>query len=204
LRSVEADLNKKFQQLIRKDGFVDHIYLDDSFGLHLIRHQEVEVQHLVETVRKHGIDALKQMLKSRAYEMLLTLLVTSEKGLKKSLEDCNKTTLCLPLELDYHHFSNGEKQILVMALYWALMKQSNNELPFIIDTPFARIDTEHRANITKLLFKELNGQLFVLSTNEELRHEHVQALDEQIAKVYMLEYGEDKRTRIVEGSYFEV
>lgn len=87
---------------------------------------------------------------------------------------------------------------------WALMRQSKNELPFIIDTPFARIDTEHRANITKLLFKELNGQLFVLSTNEELRHEHVQALDEQIAKVYMLEYGEDKRTSIIEGSYFEV
>ena len=26
LRSVEADLNEKFQQLIRKEGFVDHIY----------------------------------------------------------------------------------------------------------------------------------------------------------------------------------
>lgn len=144
------------------------------------------------------------MLKTRAFEMLLSLLSTTEKGLKKSLELCETKVLMLPLELDHQHFSNGEKQILVMALYWALMRQSKNELPFIIDTPFARIDTEHRANITKLLFKELNGQLFVLSTNEELRHEHVQALDEQIAKVYMLEYGEDKRTSIIEGSYFEV
>lgn len=204
LRSVEADLNGKFQQLIRKEGFVDHIYLDDVFGLHLIRNQEVEIQHLLETVRKHGIDALRQMLKTRAFEMLLSLLSTSEKGLKKSLELCEKKAFTLPLELDHQHFSNGEKQILVMALYWALMRQSKNELPFIIDTPFARIDTEHRANITKLLFKELNGQLFVLSTNEELRHEHVQALDEQIAKVYILEYGEDKRTSIIEGRYFEV
>jgi len=46
--------------------------------------------------------------------------------------------------------------------------------------------------------------LFVLSTNEELRHEHITALDQQIAKVYMLDYGDDKRTRISEGSYFEV
>lgn len=64
--------------------------------------------------------------------------------------------------MDYSHFSNGEKQILVMSLYWAIMNQSHNELPFIIDTPFARIDTEHRANITERFFKELPGQLFVL------------------------------------------
>lgn len=84
------------------------------------------------------------------------------------------------------------------------MNQSHNKLPFIIDTPFARIDTEHRANITEKFFKELQGQLFVLSTNEEIRHEHMVSLEQQIAKVYMLEYGEDKRTRISEGSYFEV
>ena len=110
----------------------------------------------------------------------------------------------LPMELDYTRFSNGEKQVLVMSLYWAIMNQSQSELPYIIDTPFARIDSEHRANITERFFKELHGQLFVLSTNEELRHEHINALDQQIAKVYMLEYGEDKRTRISEGSYFEV
>lgn len=91
-----------------------------------------------------------------------------------------------------------------MSLYWAIMNQSHNELPFIIDTPFARIDTEHRANITERFFKELPGQLFVLSTNEELRHQHIATLDQQIANIYMLEYGDDKRTRILEGNYFEV
>ena len=84
------------------------------------------------------------------------------------------------------------------------MNQSYNELPFIIDTPFARIDTEHRANITELFFKELQGQLFVLSTNEELRHEHLATLDQQIAKVFLLEYGSDKKTHITQGNYFEV
>ena len=53
-------------------------------------------------------------------------------------------------------------------------------------------------------FKELPGQLFVLSTNEELRHQHIATLDQQIANIYMLEYGDDKRTRILEGNYFEV
>ena len=67
LTSVEADLNLKFQQLIRKEGFVDHIYLDESFGLHLIRNQEIEVKNLLETARNHGASSLKHTLKARGY-----------------------------------------------------------------------------------------------------------------------------------------
>lgn len=204
LARVEADLNRKFRQLIRKDDFVDHIYIGSDFSLHLIRRQSVDVSALELTARKHGVAALKGSLNQAAYQALLSQLATTEDNLSFALADCNDQSVMLPMELDYTRFSNGEKQVLVMSLYWAIMNQSQSELPFIIDTPFARIDSEHRANITEKFFKELHGQLFVLSTNEELRHEHINALDQQIAKVYMLEYGEDKRTRISEGSYFEV
>ena len=99
---------------------------------------------------------------------------------------------------------SGEKQIFVMSLYWAMMQQSKNSLPYVIDTPFARIDTEHRANITDYFFKQLNGQLIVLSTDEEISGYHMTSLKEQIARVYMLEYGEDKSTHIHQNVYFEV
>ena len=108
------------------------------------------------------------------------------------------------MEINKDQLSSGEKQIFVMSLYWAMMQQSKNELPFIIDTPFARIDTEHRANITEFFFKKLNGQLLILSTNEELSNHHLQAMSEQISHVYMLEYGLDKQTHIQENRYFEV
>ena len=204
LARVEADLNKKVRQLIRKDDFVDHIYIGTDFSLHLIRRQSVDIAAIQLTARKHGIAALKNSLNRAAFQALLAQLATTEENLSFTLAECKETSVILPIELDYTRFSNGEKQVLVMSLYWAIMNQSQCELPFIIDTPFARIDSEHRANITERFFKELHGQLFVLSTNEELRHEHINALDQQIAKVYMLEYGEDKRTRISEGSYFEV
>ena len=84
------------------------------------------------------------------------------------------------------------------------MNQSKNELPFIIDTPFARIDAEHRANITEYFFKKLAGQLVILSTDEELSNNHLEAMRGQISHVYMLEYGQDKRTHIRENQYFEV
>ena len=47
-------------------------------------------------------------------------------------------------------------------------------------------------------------QLSEVAGHEELRQEHLAALKTQISKVYLLEYGEDKRTHIIEGNYFEV
>ena len=204
IASVEEDLNKKFRQLIRKDDFVSYIYIDLDFTLHLVRYQDVSLHNLRDTLRKYGTKSLKNNIKDRAYKELIQKLGTTEDKLAESLSQCAQSTLELPMEVDYMRFSNGEKQILVMSLYWAIMNQSYNELPFIIDTPFARIDTEHRANITELFFKELQGQLFVLSTNEELRHEHLATLDQQIARVFLLEYGSDKKTHITQGNYFEV
>lgn len=204
IADVEYDLNRKFRELIRKDDFVDRIYLGDDFSLHLVRNQAVEVSALKITAKRHGAAALKGSLKQVGFQSLITLLNTTEESLGFALADFAEEAITLPVELDYTRFSNGEKQVLVMSLYWAIMNQSHNKLPFIIDTPFARIDTEHRANITETFLKELQGQLFVLSTNEEIRHERMVSLEQQIAKVYMLEYGEDKRTRISEGSYFEV
>ena len=108
------------------------------------------------------------------------------------------------MELNKDRLSSGEKQIFVMSLYWAMMNQSKNELPFIIDTPFARIDAQHRANITEHFFKKLTGQLIILSTDEELSNNHLEAMSGQISHVYMLEYGQDKRTHIHKNQYFEV
>lgn len=203
IANVEKDINQKFHELIRKDDFVDHICLDQDFSLHLIRHQTVEFAALKLAAKKYGAAALKESLKTVGYYALIEQLSATEESLGLALENCEQEMMVLPTELDYTRFSNGEKQVLVMSLYWAIMNQNHNELPFIIDTPFARIDTEHRANITEKFFKELQGQHFVLPTNEELRHEHMVSLDQQIAGVYMLEYGEDKRTRITEGNYFE-
>ena len=91
-----------------------------------------------------------------------------------------------------------------MALYHSLVKLCNHELPFIIDTPFARIDTEHRHNIAKHFFSKLDGQVFILSTNEEINSEHVQIMRDKIAATYLLENTDNKRTIVVSDKYFEV
>ena len=202
IQKVENDINFKFQELIRKKEFIDHIYFDENFYMHLVRIQPIESSIIKSIANKRGRAGLKNDLKEAAYYSLIEQLCTTEEDLIEALSKVQNITIILPMEVAKETLSNGEKQILVMSLYWAIMNQSQNPLPFIIDTPFARIDTQHRSNITNRFFKELSGQLFILSTNEEVRNEHLSELEGQIAKTFMLEYGESKRTHIYEDGYF--
>ena len=111
-------------------------------------------------------------------------------------------TFSLPIEIDKSTLSNGEKQIFIMALYHSLVKLSKQMFPFVIDTPFARIDTEHRENISEYFFSKLEGQVFILSTNEEIDSNHVQLLKNKIAATYMLENIDNKRTVVEKDMYF--
>ena len=82
--------------------------------------------------------------------------------------------------------SAGEKQIYAIALLWGLAKSSDVELPIIIDTPFARLDSEHRTNIARHYFPFASEQVIILSTDEEIdqrshHHDHQQqSRDRQI------------------------
>ena len=98
--------------------------------------------------------------------------------------------------------SKGEKQVFIMSLYWAMMKLCNKEIPFIIDTPFARIDTEHRAHITEFFFKELSGQVFIFSTNEEITKEHVEVIGNDLQATFLIENVDNKKTSIEANKYF--
>lgn len=112
--------------------------------------------------------------------------------------------IMLPVEIDKTSFSNGEKQIFIMALYHSLVQLCNYEIPFVIDTPFARIDTEHRRNISLHFFCELRGQVFILSANEEIDSDHIAIMKDHIATTYMLENSGSQKTEVLTGSYFEV
>jgi DNA sulfur modification protein DndD len=125
-------------------------------------------------------------------------------GLQKYCSMLQSGGIELPIRIDQASLSNGEKQIFIMALYHSLVQLGRHEIPFIIDTPFARIDTEHRMNISKHFFSKLKGQVFILSTNEEINSTHVQIMKDKIAATYMLENTDNKKTIVVQDSYFEV
>ena len=205
IQQVESDLNIKFEELIRKKNFFSRIYIDKSFSVHILRNEKINTSDLSSLLRTGSVSVATNVLGETAITTLQERYkVTNVAELRKALFDEAAAQILLPVEISKDRLSSGEKQIFVMSLYWAMMNQSKNELPFIIDTPFARIDAEHRANITEYFFKGLTGQLLILSTDEELSSNHLEAMRSQISHVYMLEYGQDKRTHIRENQYFEV
>lgn len=98
--------------------------------------------------------------------------------------------------------SAGEKQIYAISLLWGLAKASNAELPIIIDTPFARLDSEHRAKIAKHYFPHAGSQIVVLSTDEEIDQRYVELLRPHIGRTYLIEYHDEERRSILKEGYF--
>lgn len=205
IREVEINLNTKLKQLIRKDNFFDKIIIDEDFNVHILRNQSIAIDDLRKMRAQGGFVNLRNTIGITAYKSLFgtndDITVAEFNNKLNCISDKN---IVLQIEVDKNRMSSGEKQVFVMALYWSIMQQSKNDIPFVIDTPFARTDTEHRANITEYFFKELAGQLFILSTNEEISEGHITSMKDQIANTFMLEYGDDKRTHIKEGQFFEV
>lgn len=202
---VENCFRKEIRTLMRKTHFIDDIYIDDNFNTHIYRTEKVSIEKIRKALKTNTEEQLLAFGGAKAMQTLYKKANSNAyNDMCKYFESVDIKSLSLQIEIDKASLSNGEKQIFIMALYYSLVSLCNHELPFVIDTPFARIDTEHRHNISKHFFSELKGQVFILSTNEEINSSHVQILKDKIAATYMLENSDNKRTVVVKNSYFEV
>lgn len=89
-----------------------------------------------------------------------------------------------------------------MALYQALTEIRTVELPFVIDTPLARIDSEHRKNILTCFFARLPGQVIILSTDEEISKDGLSVLQDKISNIYLIEHQIKGMSMVKENTYF--
>lgn len=202
---VENCFRKEIRTLMRKTHFIDDIYIDDNFNTHIYRTEKVSIEKIRKALKTNTEEQLLAFWGAKAMQTLYKKANSNAyNDMCKHFETVDIKSLSLQIEIDKASLSNGEKQIFIMALYYSLVSLCNHELPFVIDTPFARIDTEHRHNISKHFFSELKGQVFILSTNEEINSSHVQILKDKIAATYMLENSDNKCTVVVKNSYFEV
>ena len=99
--------------------------------------------------------------------------------------------------------SEGEKQIYAVSMLWALTICSGRPLPFVIDTPLGRLDSEHRERIVNEFFPNASHQMVILSTDTEIDQAYFRGLAPHVAKAYRLEFDEEESaTRIVPGYFW--
>ena len=203
ITKVEGFFRREIRTLMRKTHFIDDIKIDDDFNIFLFRYEAIEVSVLLDALAEKSEEHILSVFGKEALQELFRL--SGSDSLEGVILHCSSLageTLNLPIRIDQTSLSNGEKQIFIMALYHSLVQLGRHEIPFIIDTPFARIDTEHRRNISQHFFSKLHGQVFILSTNEEINSDHVRIMGDRIAATYMLENADNKRTVVINDSYF--
>ena len=98
--------------------------------------------------------------------------------------------------------SAGEKQLMVIAILWALALCSKKKLPVIIDTPLSRLDSQHRASIISTYFPNASDQTIILSTDTEIDHNYYDMMKESVGDEFTLIYSEETRSTSIEKGYF--
>jgi DNA sulfur modification protein DndD len=98
--------------------------------------------------------------------------------------------------------SAGEKQVFAIALLWALGRTSGRPLPVIIDTPLARLDSDHRKMLIERYLPAASHQVLVLSTDTEVDEQLFAALEPYVSHAYQLVYDPSDRFTTAEAGYF--
>ena len=181
---------KYFTAIINKNNFLDGIVIDKN--INAIPYKLVEVSY-------SEIDNyLNANAKTRFLELFDSSYLAEINKLRMGIEG----SILLPSPI-VAPFSQGEKQVYIMSLYLALLKTSNNDIPFFIDTPFARIDSNHRARIVEEFFTKLSNQMFILSTDEEIVGEYKKQIESKISDEFVLSINNYGETKVEGGKYFE-
>ena len=199
---VEKLFMKKMNQLMRKNQFIDKIVIDDEFKLHVYKKVGLSCSGLCKTMINKKIDVYRNEYGSVHCNDILN--VTGCTSLEEFINKYRKISdeIEVLVEFDKSIMSNGEKQVFIMALYWSMVQLSNKQIPFIIDTPFARIDTIHRAHITDKFFKDLEGQVFIFSTDEEINEKHMKVIGKDLSAKFLIENTDNVKTEIKANVYF--
>ena len=168
IKAVEQQFQIHFSALINKSDLIDGIHIDDNLNVLPYKNKHFYASDIRRTLNTNGEEYIIAQIGFHAFEILKEKLKSGEVEFE------------LPVEVK-QQLSAGEKQIFVMALYQALSHLNKINVPYIIDTPFARIDKEHRSNILEHFFKELKGQIIILSTDEEIVSNYMDVVSDVIS-----------------------
>lgn len=190
IATVEKGFSNYFKSLINKSDLIDGIHIDSQLNVLPYKYKHFYATDVRKTIGANGVEYIIAQIGIHAYEILQRKLREGE------------TEFDLPVEVK-QQLSAGEKQIFVMALYQALSQLNKINVPYIIDTPFARIDKEHRSKILKNFFKELKGQIIILSTDEEIVGNCADVVSDVISNTFVLNHTATGNTEIIPNQYFE-
>lgn len=202
---IEYEFINIFNIVIRKNNYVNNIVIDDTFNSTLYINKYYSTTDILNIIKNIGFDGLSKKYGSKFLEDLYKHFnVITNNELHENLTKDVLNSINLSTKININDFSNGEKQIYILCLIWAIIKSSGVEIPFIIDTPYARIDKTHRNTLSTKYFPNISNQVIILSTNKEVDDELYKVIKPYVCDEYLLLYDNKLRKTEVKNGYFEV
>ena len=164
-----------------------------------------DVQNVLDLYSSKLREKKLQLLEQYLIEAI-QVLIHKEDFVEKVVID--KKTFAMTLyrknnqEMLKDELSEGEKQMFATAVLWALAKTSGRPLPFMIDTPLARLDVEHRGKLVETFFPSASHQVVIFSTDAEIDEKYYDQLKPFISKSYLMKYDSGSGSAKVEEGFF--
>lgn len=203
-KKLEKAIVQKLKSIYRKNNLITHIEIGKNFDFNLYQDEEYNGKELLTLYKNLGSSEFTNLIGTKGEKRQIKMLNgTSINVLKnKSEVELSKEPIQLYKKIELGRLSKGERQIFILALYWAIIEISGQNIPFVIDTPYARIDANHRREISEKFFPNISDQVIILSTDEEINEEYYKIVKPYISKEYLLINDENENRTTIENNYF--
>ena len=212
LKQKTVKLRTKLEELIvqnlkyiyRKNNLITHIEITDDFQFNLYQDELYKTDEILYLIKNLGTMGFCELIGEQGAKKLFETYSSNSIAEVKELLERNNDSRPISLfkKIELNRLSKGERQIFILALYWEIIMLSGQDIPFVIDTPYARIDANHRKEISEKFFPNISKQVIILSTDEEINEEYYGILKPYISKEYLLINDENQNRTSVENHYF--
>ena len=201
---LEKAIVKKLRTIYRKNNLITHIEIGKNFDFNLYQDETYSSKELLTLYRNLGNSEFTNLIGAKGEKKLIKLLKLSSLNELKNISeaDIGNEQIHLYKKIELGRLSKGERQIFILALYWAIIEISGQNIPFVIDTPYARIDANHRREISEKFFPNISEQVIILSTDEEINEEYYKIVKPYVSKEYLLINDENENRTSIENHYF--
>lgn len=128
---------------------------------------------------------------------------TTNTSFKINPHDFSITMLVDNDEFNISMMSSGERQLLAISILWSLSILANKDMPILIDTPLARLDSKHRENLLKEYFPKSSHQVLIFSTDEEIDNKYYPLIKNTVSHKYLIEFDEETSLSSISKGYFK-
>ena len=140
-KKLEKAIVQKLKSIYRKNNLITHIEIGKNFDFNLYQDEEYNGKELLTLYKNLGSSEFTNLIGTKGEKRLIKMLNgTSINVLKNKSEiELGEEPIQLYKKIELGRLSKGERQIFILALYWAIIEISGQNIPFVIDTIFTEI-----------------------------------------------------------------